>query len=158
MSRIMMGFGVACVLMTACAREAGEVDDTAVMEDTLAAAPEPLEISLADVAGTWVMDAESETGQAVPQYEMVVTTDPSGWEMRFPDREPIPVRVVEVAGDSIVTDAGPYASVLRPGVQVTTHGVYRLEGDRLIGTVVARYQTTEADSVTIVYGEGTRKP
>lgn len=158
MSRIVMGFGVACVLMTACAQEAGEVDDTAVMEDTLSAAPEPLEFSLADVAGTWVMDAESETGQAVPQYEMVVTTDPSGWEMRFPDREPIPVRVVEVAGDSIVTDAGPYESVLRPGVQVTTRGVYRLEGDRLIGTVVARYQTTEADSVIIVYGEGTRKP
>lgn len=158
MSRIMVGIALTCVLLAACAQEAGEGEDTAVTEDTLAAAPEPVGISLADIAGTWVMDARSEAGQAVPQYEMVATADLSGWEMRFPDREPIQLRVVEVAGDSIVADAGPYESVLRPGVQVTTHGVYRLEGDRLIGTVVARYQTTESDSVAIVHSEGTRKP
>jgi len=158
MSRIVMGFGLACVLMAACAQEAGEGEDTAVTEDTLAAAPEPVGISLADVAGTWVTEARGEAGEAVPGFEMVATADESGWEMRFPDREPIPVRVVEVAGDSIVTEAGPYSSILRPGAQVTTRSVYRLEGDRMIGTIVARYQTTEADSVLIVHSEGTRKP
>lgn len=158
MSKIVMGCALTCVLLAACARETGEGDDMAVTEDTLAIAPESVGISLADVAGTWIMDARSEAGQAVPQYEMVATADLSGWEMRFPDREPIQVRVGEVAGDSIVTDAGPYESVLRPGVQVTTHGVYRLEGDRLVGTVVARYETAEADSVVTVHSEGTRKP
>jgi hypothetical protein len=36
--------------------------------------------------------------------------------------------------------------------------VYRLEGDRLVGTVVARYETTEADSVLRLASEGTRTP
>ncbi|MGH7587306.1 MAG: hypothetical protein ACRELU_01815 [Gemmatimonadota bacterium] len=158
MSRIVIGFALACVLMAACAQETGDGDDAGVLEDTLAAAPEPAGISLADVAGTWVTNATSESGEAVPAFDIVATADESGWEMRFPDREPIPVRIVEVAGDSIVTEAGPYSSILRPGAQVTTGSVYRLEGDRLIGTTVARYQTTEADSVVIVHSEGTRKP
>jgi predicted small secreted protein len=159
MSKIMMALALTCFLLSACARdETGEGEDTAVMEDTTAAVPEPVGISLADVAGTWVINARSETGQEVPQYELVATADPSGWEIRFPDRDPIPAQVVEVSGDSIVSEAGPYESVLRPGVQVTTRSVYRLEGDRLIGTTVAHYQTTDADSVVIVRGEGTRAP
>jgi hypothetical protein len=68
------------------------------------------------------------------------------------------MRVLEVAGDSIVTESGPYESILRPGVQVSTHAVYRIEGDRLVSTTVARYQTSGADSVAIVHGEGTRAP
>jgi hypothetical protein len=152
-------FALLCVLLAACAREeAGEGEDTAVMEDTMAVAPEPVGISLADIAGTWLVNARSEAGQAVPQFELMATADPSGWELRFPDRDPIQMRVVEVTGDSIVTEAGPYESVLRPGVQVTTHAVYRLEGDRLIGTTVARYETADADSVVIVHSEGTRAP
>jgi len=158
MSKIMMALALACVLVSACAREEIEDEDTAMMEDTTAAASEPVGISLADVAGTWVINARSETGQEVPEYELEATADPSSWEIRFPDREPIPARVVEVSGDSIVSEAGPYESVLRPGVQVTTRSVYRLEGDRLIGTTVAHYQTTDADSVVIVRGEGTRAP
>lgn len=159
MSRIVLGLALGCVLWTACAREeAVEDEDTAVMEDTMAAAPEPAGISLADVAGTWIVNATSETGQAVPQYELVATADRSGWEIRFPDRDPIALTVVEVARDSIVTEAGPYESVLRPGVQVSTHAVYRLEGDRLVGTTVAHYQTTDPDSVITVRSEGTRAP
>lgn len=159
MSKIMMALTLTSILLSACARgETGEGEDTTLLEDTTAAAPEPEGISLTDVAGTWVMNARSEAGQAVPEYELVATADPSGWEIRFPDREPIPAQVVEVSGDSIVSEAGPYESVLRPGVQVTTHSVYRLEGNRLIATTVARYETSDADSVVIVHGDGTRAP
>jgi hypothetical protein len=43
------------------------------------------------------------------------------------DGKPVPVRVVAVAGDSIVTDAGPYQSFVRKGVRVTTRTVSRLQ-------------------------------
>jgi hypothetical protein len=71
---------------------------------------------------------------------MVATADESGWSFNFPKRDPIPVRVVAVEGDSIVTEAGPYESVLRKGVQVSTRTVTRLDGDRLTGTTVAKYE------------------
>lgn len=158
MPKIVIGLALACVLSAACAQEADEAEDSAVMEDTLAVAPEPAGISLADVAGTWVVDARTEAGEAVPQFELIATADPSGWELRFPDREPIEMRVLEVAGDSIVTESGPYESILRPGVQVSTQAVYRIEEDRLVSTTVARYQTSGADSVAIVHSEGTRAP
>ena len=158
MPKIVIGLALVCVLSAACAQEADETEDTALTEDTLAIAPEPAGISLADVAGTWVVVAWTEAGEAVPQFELIATADPSGWELRFPDREPIRMRVLEVAGDSIVTESGPYESILRPGVQVSTHAVYRIEGDRLVSTTVARYQTSGADSVAIVHGEGTRAP
>ena len=158
MTRIVTGLTLACVLLAGCAREEAVEDEGEAAMDTVAAEPEPAGISAADFTGTWIVDAQSENGQAVPQFELVATAERSGWEMRFPDREPIALRIVEMGGDSVVTEAGPYESVLRPGVQVLTRGVYRLEGDRLIGTVVARYQTTEADSVVTVYSEGTRKP
>ena len=55
------------------------------------------------------------------------------------DGKPVPVRVVAVAGDSIVTDAGPYESFVRKGVRVTTRTVSRLESGKLVGTIEARY-------------------
>ena len=159
MSRITQRcLAVACgILLIGCAREEPAEDET-MIEDTTAMAPEPAGIALADVAGTWTVNATTETGQTVPQYDLIATSDQSGWEIRFPDRDPIPVRIVEVAGDSIVVEAGPYESVLRPGVQVWTHSVHRLEGDRLVSTTVAHYETTEPDSVVTVRGEGTRAP
>jgi hypothetical protein len=146
---------VLSIALIGCEREEPAEEET-MTEDTTAMAPTG--IALADVAGTWTMNATAETGEVVPQFELVATASESGWELHFPNRDPVPVRVVEVAGDSIVTEAGPYESILRPGTQVTTHGVYRLEGDRLMGTTTAHFQTTEPDSVLTVRSEGTRAP
>jgi hypothetical protein len=90
-------------------------------------------------------------------YELVATADPSGWTFNFPKRPPVPVRVA-AAGDSIVIDAGPYESLLRKGVQVTTHGVARLQDGKLMGATTAHYKTTGADSVLPLRFEGTRAP
>lgn len=158
MSKAVLGLALACVLAVACAQEAGESDTSPATEDTLATPAESAGISLADVAGTWVSTATAESGESVPGFELVATAGESGWEMRFPDREPIPMRILEVAGDSIVAEAGPYSSILRPGAQVSTTSVYRLQGDRLVGRIVARYQTTEADSVVVLHSVGTRTP
>jgi len=66
-------------------------------------------------------------------------------------------RIVDLAGDSIVADAGPYESALRKGVKVTTHSVFRLQDGKLVGTTVAHYATKGADSVLNLRSEGTRE-
>jgi hypothetical protein len=144
------------VLLIGCAQEEPGEDEETMTEDTTAVAPAG--ISLADVAGTWTVNAVSEAGDTVPQFELVATPDPSGWVFHFPDRDPVAIRIVEVTGDSIVTEAGPYESLLRPGTQVWTHGVWRLEGDRLVGTTTAHFQTSDPDSVVTVRSEATRAP
>lgn len=119
--------------------------------------PSPAD-SLADLAGTWHLSTISERGDtAYAAYELVATPDPSGWTFRFPGRDPVPVRV-RTAGDSILTEAGPMASALRPGVPVTLRGVLRRQGDRLVGTSVAHFAGGGPDSLVRVRTEATRVP
>ena len=132
--------------------------------DTTAAAsatPEaPATISLADIAGKWKVRTTDEAGGNVVESEMTATADTSGWTLTLPNRKPVPVRVVAVAGDSIVTEAGPFESVLRKGVQVNTRAVYRLQDGKLVGTTEARYAASAGgrDSVAHRPTEGTRAP
>jgi hypothetical protein len=113
---------------------------------------------LAQFAGTWRVRGTNEAGDSIVSFVLTAARDTAGWTLELPNRPPIPLRVVAVAGDSVVTEAGPYESVLRPGVQVRTQAVVRLQGDRLVGTTVARYSTTGPDSVLRVRTEGTRMP
>jgi hypothetical protein len=114
-------------------------------------------ISLADVAGTWSVQAFAEGGDsAIVTYELVATDNMEGWTLTFPGRDPIPVTVVAVEGDSIVTDLGPFESALREGVMVSTRAVARLQDGNMVGTFVARYQTTEPDSILRGRQVGTR--
>ena len=91
--------------------------------DTTSAAPvappAPTPIKLADVAGKWAVRLMPESGDStLAKYEFVATGDSAGWTLNFPKRKPIPIRVVGVAGDSIVAEAGPFESVLHKGVKV----------------------------------------
>lgn len=134
-------------LLTACAKSA---DREAASTPT---------ISLADVAGQWSMRTMREgSDSTLVTFGLVATADGAGWMMTAPNRDPIPMRVVAVDGDSIVTEAGPYESLLRPGVTVTTRVVSRLREGRMVGTFVARYATSGADSVLYGRTEGTRAP
>jgi hypothetical protein len=119
----------------------------------------PATLSLADLAGTWNVRSTVEGDESkVVTYDIVATADRSGWSLKFPDREAIPVRVVAVEGDSVVTESGPFESQLRKGVQVSTVVVNRLKDGKLVGRTTARYQTSGADSVTHLSFEGTRAP
>lgn len=142
------------LFLLACARE--EPAEEAIEPDTFMT--EPAGISLADVAGTWNVRVMNEAGDSVTGYRLVATSDPAGWTINFPNREPIPIRIVTVEGDSVVTEAGPFESAVRPGVMVSTETVFRLEGDRLVSRVVAHYQTTDPDSVAHLRSEGRRAP
>lgn len=142
------------LLVLGCERDATEEATEGEAADTVAAAPT---ISLADVAGTWDMRSVPETGAdtTATVYQIQATAD--GWTFLLPDRDPIEAAVT-TSGDSIITDMGPFESVRRAGVMVSTHGVFRLDGDRLVGTTTAHYETTEADSVLRLDTEGTRAP
>jgi hypothetical protein len=132
-------------------------DAPPAQDTTAVAAPAP--ISLAEVAGRWTVRTMAENSDSVlVTSELTATADTSGWMTVVPGRPPIPTRVIEVAGDSITTEFGPFESVLRPGVQVTTRNVVRLRDGKLVGTLVARYVTTGADSVTRLRTEATRAP
>lgn len=128
--------------------------------DTPAAAPAtPATISLGDVAGKWAVRNMTESGDStLVSFEMVATANTSGWTLNFPNRKPVPVRVIAVDGDSIVTEAGPFESMLRKGVQVRSRTVNRLQDGKLVGTTVARYATSRPDSVLRLRFEGTRAP
>lgn len=139
-------------LVLGCEREpsADVVEDQTA--DTVAVATA---ISLADVAGTWNMRSVPDSGAdtTATVYQIQASTDE--WTMYLPDREPIEADVT-TSGDSIIVEAGPFESVRRSGVMVMTQTVFRLDGDRLVGTTTARYETSEADSVLRLHVEGNR--
>ena len=156
MRRLMLG--CCAIALVGCSKPKEEPP----MEST-AAAPEapaaPAPIALADIAGKWSVRTMAETGDSVlVSYELVASSDTSGWSLNFPKRKPIPMRVVAVAGDSIVTEAGPFESALRKGIKVSVQSVTRLQDGKMVGTTVAHYATTGADSVRNLGFEGTRAP
>jgi hypothetical protein len=130
--------------------------------DTTAVAPATAEsraeISLAAIAGKWRLRTMDEAGGNVVESELTATADSSGWTLTRPNRQTLPVRVVAVSGDSIITEAGPYESALRKGVQVRARTVLRLQEGKLVGTTEARYTMSGGDSVARRPTEGTRAP
>ena len=71
---------------------------------------------------------------------LTATADGKGWTLKLANRDPIPVRVVTAGGDSMVTEAGPFPSVLRPGQTVTTlRTVGHVKENTMTGTFEAHY-------------------
>ena len=147
-----------CVaVLVGCANSEDRAAATDTAAGDAAASESPGTISLKEVAGTWNVRAMPETGDStLTTYRLVATADTRGWAITYPRREPIPVRVKAIAGDSIVTELGPYESVLREGVTVTVQNVTRLRDGKLVGTFVAGYSTTGPQAVLRGRIEGTR--
>lgn len=144
-------------LLFACAKGGDQATDTtgaAAVSDV----PTPAALSASDVAGKWNMTAVPESGDATPTtFVLTATGNDAGWTFTFPSRPPVAVRVA-IAGDSISTDAGPYESVRRKGVQVHTNSVMRIQDGKIVGNTVAHYSTKGADSVLRLRVTGTRAP
>lgn len=159
----MRGFALFCcaALLAGCGKSENQTADDRTAMDTAAVAPATPAapaISLADVAGKWKIRTTDEAGGTPVETELTATADTSGWTLAAPKRKPIPVRVIAVAGDSIVSESGPYESFILKGIQVTTRAVYRLQGGKLVGTTEARYALKGHDSVAHRPTEGTRVP
>lgn len=141
-------------LLVSCASEADD-DEADEAAEPAAAEGSAADASLARYAGEWDATAIMESGDTV-EFHMTTTADRSGWTTLLPDREVMQVRVLSAQGDSVVTETGPFESILREGVQVTVRQVMRMQGDRLVGTMRATYAGGEGDSVVAGRVEASR--
>ena len=145
------------VILVGCGKS--EVQPAKDTTPPAAATPESrASMSLADIAGKWRLRTTDEAGGNAVESQLTATADTSGWTFTRPDGKTVPMRVVAVGGDSIITEAGPYESALRKGVQVRARMVLRLQDGKLVGTNEARYSLPGGDSVANRPAEGTRVP
>jgi hypothetical protein len=144
-------------VLAGCAKKDNAAVDTSTMAASTPVAAAP--VNLADVAGKWNVRAVPATGSDTTPTNSVITatSTTSGWTMTLAGRPPIPMTVT-VDADSIMTTVGPYQSVRRKGVQVTTNGVMRLQGGNLVGQTTAHYRVKTPDSVLVLTTTGTRAP
>lgn len=149
---------VACgSLLLACGPEEGGVP-SAETDTNMSAVSAGQEEALGRFAGRWQVRSTNEAGDSLPSFLLVATEEATGWTITFPDREPVPARVIDASGDLAVIETDRYESVLRPGVRVRVLFVQRLSGDRLTGRLLAQYDV--AGSAAILRGstEATRVP
>ena len=139
-------------LLFACTKK----DEAPAADTSAVAAAEPAAPSVAGSYAFTVMPTNRDT--VISTYTLVATNDQNGWTLTFPGRDAIPVRVVSMSDDSIVTETGPFESSVYKGVKVNlVHTNLHWEGDKLVGTGVAHYDRKTADSVVNLRQEGTRK-
>jgi len=147
-------------LLVACSAGDKAADDSAAVTTPAATPPAaPAAISLAQLAGKWNTRSVPASGSdTTPTLSVLTATaDTTGWTMTLTNRPPQPVRV-RVMGDSVMMEVGPYESVRRRGVMVTTQSVTRMQGDSLVGMTVARYKNAGADSVLRLRTSSKRAP
>lgn len=148
--------------LAACAKKDEAPADTSTVVTPPAAAtttpaPAPAPVNLADVAGKWNVRSVPATGDTnATTYTVNAKATTSGWTMTFPGRPAMAIKVTTDA-DSVMIDAGPFSSVRRKGVQVTTHSVTRFTGDTMTGVTTAHYTVKTADSVLTLNTTGTRE-
>ena len=149
----------AAVLAGCAKKENAAIDTSSAMASSTASTTTTSTsgaVNLADVAGKWNMKAVPMSGDTIPTtYVLTATNNTSGWTITFPGRPPIPVKVSTDA-DSIMLQAGPFESVRRKGVQVTTFSVARLQSGVINGSTTAHYKTSRADSVLVLTTSGKR--
>jgi hypothetical protein len=144
------------VLLVSCGDESTGDESTAAGTTTEAAA-EPTG-TLERFAGTWHVRARNEVGDTLPSHDITATGDTAGWTLTFPNREPIPMRILNASGDLVVAETAPYESVIRPGVRVTVLYFTRLHGDSVSGRFIAMYDVDGANAILRGLTDGTRRP
>lgn len=77
-------------------------------------------------------------------FALTISADGKSATMGFFNQDPVPARILAVGGDSMVTEAGPYQSVLRPWEAVTSlHSVAHFKGNKMWGSFDAVYAKGE---------------
>jgi hypothetical protein len=158
-------FAAIAALLAACVKSetSTPATDTAALAPapapaTAPAAPAAAPVSLKNVAGKYRVTSRGQAGDTTTvTYELNAMGDTTGWTITYPNRKAMPVRVISVAGDSIVTETGPFESVRRSGVPVTTRTTYRWVDGKLVGTTVAHYRVSGADTVRTFVIEGIKR-
>ncbi len=129
--------GITALLLTFAA---GNVTGQAKTEAKQAGAPKAANaITWADLTGDWV--GKSMRGNSDSVITEVTTTfgaDKKVW-VKFPNRDPLPARMVSMGGDSVVVEVGPYDSITRAGHKVTTRMTSHVRDHKMHGTFSARF-------------------
>jgi len=94
-----------------------------------------------DFAGKWNGRAMVGANDSVIIiFALTIAPDGKSATMGFFNQDPVPARILAVGGDSMVTEAGPYQSILRPKESVTSlRAVAHFKGDTMWGTFEAVY-------------------
>ena len=145
------------VLVLACGGEPAEEDGGAAATAEGSATSEPGD-ALQKFAGRWQVTARDEAGGELPGHLVTATSDTTGWSVTFPDRPPVPLRIVEASGDLVVTETDPYESVIRPGVRTTVLFITRVSGDSTRGRLIAMYDVAGSNAILRGSTRGTRQP
>jgi hypothetical protein len=156
MSRVALLLAVP--IMLACTKKDEPAPDTTAVAAPAPAAAAPAATAPVNYAGTWkftVMPADKDT--VILSYSLVATADKTGWKLMLPGRPAMTPTVTSMDNDSVVLDNGPYSSVLRKKVSVTTHSSMHMDGDKLVGTTIAHYSSKGPDSVANLRITGTRQ-
>jgi predicted lipoprotein len=145
---------LAVLALAACARTETPADTTAA---AAAPPPPPPAITAADLAGTWELKTmPMDKDSVVATSELTATGTMDGWTMKMAGNpQPVPVKVVAIAGDSVVLETGQYNSMLRKGQKVSIHSISHLQSGQLTGVVHAKW--ANGDTVTL-RTTGTKKP
>jgi hypothetical protein len=98
-------------------------------------------ITAKDLAGTWKIQAMIGPKDSVVATNTTRNKSDGTATVQFPKRPPIESRTLTMGGDSVVSEVGPYQSILRPGVMVTTQTIAHVKGNDMTGTFVAVYST-----------------
>jgi len=148
-STVLLGLAV---LLSGCTKqESPPAADTTAMSESTGGSP------VARMAGMWNVNVMREGSDSVATTHVLNSTDSAAWSFTFPGRQPIPIRITGMSGDTVLAEAGPFESSVRPGVQTTNIIKTWLEGDNLVSWVRARYDGTGPDTVIIFRTVGTRQ-
>lgn len=125
------------VMVVACAKNEQPADTAAAA----APPPPPPAITAADLAGTWDMKTmPMDRDTVLTTGTMTSTGAADGWTMTLGDsKTPIPVRIVSMGGDSVVSETGVFNSAVRRGQKVSIHSIQHLRDGKLVGVVHAKY-------------------
>jgi len=149
---------LAVAALTACQKAEKPAAEPAAAPAPAPAPAAPAPINLADVAGKWTVKTMPVGKDTVlVTFTMNATADTNGWTVTFPGRKPMPMKI-SASGDSILSTVGPYESVLRKGATVTTNGSYHLVGGKLVGNMMAHYNSKGADSLLALRSVGEKTP
>jgi hypothetical protein len=96
-------------------------------------------------AGKWNGRATvGEADSVLIIFALTIAPDGKSATMGFFNQAAVPARILAVGGDSMVIEAGPYQSVLRPWESVTSlHSVAHFKGNKMRGTFDAVYAKGE---------------
>jgi hypothetical protein len=130
------------ILLAAC----GTPDaDEPVVDPGAEVIVEPVSnVSIADFTGTWENTVRLEGVDEPVPSTMTARASDDDWTMSLEGRDSIPLEV-SLVGDSLITQSAEYESVLRPGVMVTVRTSSTLQGDMMMGNVVATYRTPQGE-------------